>query len=176
LQGIPTEQQAPEDLADYFGITSESTSLGKGHGTGVASVAAGLTLGVASGAELMLIKLLNGRQLPDSPTFPDGSPKFALAPAKPSAIIWAWRLAMSDALQNNKANPFMRAVINFSFGTFPPPPIVMVAHPTMSYGYHHLDKESHQRMDQGLESAIKYVRAKGDSHSHPRWQLRFWQF
>jgi subtilisin family serine protease len=120
LEGTPTAQQAPEDLTDYSGVTLGSTGLGTGHGTGVASVAAGLTLGVASNAELMLIKYINGRQLPNSPTFPDGSPKFFLAPAKPSTVIWAWRRAMSDALQNNEANPFMKAVINFSAGTFPP--------------------------------------------------------
>jgi subtilisin family serine protease len=118
LPGIPAAQQAPEDLTDYDGVTSQSTSLGIGHGTGVASVAAGLTLGVASNVNLMLIKATNGRQLLNFPTFPDGSPRFLLAPAKPSAIIWAWRSAISDALQNNAGNPFMKAVINFSASAF----------------------------------------------------------
>jgi hypothetical protein len=120
MPGIRTAQQAPEDLADYNGNTLESTSPARGHGTPVASVAAGLTLGVASNAKLMLIKWQNGFQSPVSPTFSDGSPKFILAPAKPSAFVWAWRKAIDDVKQNHATDPstFTKAVINFSAGTF----------------------------------------------------------
>jgi len=91
----------PQDMTDY-------ANGGVGHGTCVASVAAGVDYGVASNAELVVIKYKNA--------FRTNNGRIVQPSTTPSAAIaWAWRTAIGRALATY-AGEKMRAVINFSGG------------------------------------------------------------
>lgn len=93
-----TSTWAPEDITDYTG-----------RGTAVASVAAGLSLGVASNANLVIVKYKNAA-LVDS-TYKIQSPHIA------SPLI-AWDWIINDVADQRRRGNNGKFIINFSQGGF----------------------------------------------------------
>ena len=89
---------APEDLTDYHG-----------HGTQVASVAAGVSQGVASQANLVIIKFRNA--FTSSITG-----RFQIRGVTDSALEDAWSYAINDALARKAAGDTGKFIINMSYG------------------------------------------------------------
>ena len=103
-----TNLWAPEDITDY-----------SGHGTSVASVAGGITRGVASNANLVLVKFKQAAKN----SLPGGSGNY-LYGSVPAAAVWAaWNFAIQDALQQRRDRPDTdkgNFIINMSHGRLDP--------------------------------------------------------
>jgi len=102
-----TPAEAVKDYANFDRTTNEYL----GHGTLVASVAGGRVFGVASRADLVLVKWKNGAQTPLN----DGqfNSHYTLPGGKVAALQDAFRWIMSDVVATKRQG---RAVINFSAG------------------------------------------------------------
>ena len=90
---------APEDITDYHG-----------HGTLVASVAAGTTHGVASKANLVIVKFRNAAQNPLQPG------PLLIRNATPAALSHAWKMIIGDILSKRANGATGRFVVNLSYG------------------------------------------------------------
>lgn len=115
LPGAYTETALPEDITDRSNdpISSNgSVATGRGHGTGVASAAAGLTYGVASRANLYLIKGKNGvtRSYNDGSGRPD---RVVLKEYQLGAITSALNEISYRVVESGN---FAKAVVNLSWG------------------------------------------------------------
>ena len=76
LNGADAPDEGPDALKEWTGWNPFSQRY-DGHGTGVASLAAGKNLGVASKANIVMVKFSNGRathQPPPAPPFVEGIP------------------------------------------------------------------------------------------------------
>jgi hypothetical protein len=98
-----SDAEAVQDWANY----DHNTNTYLGHGTLVASVAGGRVFGVASKADLVVVKWKNGYD-------PLGVGHFSLPGGKLAALQDAFRWIFADVEQTNRQG---RAVINFSAGT-----------------------------------------------------------
>lgn len=99
LPGVAPENHGPEDISD---VTD--------HGTRVACVAGGRYLGVASNADLHLIKFKNSCKIKDTELW-------RVAPANEGAL----RVALNEIVSHVRANSKRgKAVINLSWGEFSP--------------------------------------------------------
>lgn len=96
----PDDQKAPQDNTDYTG-----------HGTKVASIAAGKNLGVASKANLVVVKIKNAAVNPLNP----GS-GFKGRGVTDSAIDYAFQYVIDDVAKQKTANPNMKFIVNLSYG------------------------------------------------------------
>ncbi|KAK4543623.1 hypothetical protein LTR36_005268 [Oleoguttula mirabilis] len=92
---------APEDITDY-----------NGHGTGVASVAGGIEYGVASKANLVLVKF---RQAATNPYKPD-SEEYKLRGVTEPALQWAWDWIINDVLEKRTDGNTGKFIVNMSYG------------------------------------------------------------
>ena len=113
--GAFTDTPLPEDITDRTADTQNANgtfSPGRGHGTGVASAAAGLTYGVASRANLYLIKAKNGitRSYSDGSGRPD---KVLMLGYQLDAVISAINEVIYHVVGNSN---YGKAVVNFSWG------------------------------------------------------------
>ena len=89
--------QSPEDITDY-----------SGHGTAVASIAGGVTLGVASKADLVLIKFRN--------TFLAPSGNRVYPGMNEATIQYSWSYIINDVLQKRINGYTGKSIINMSYG------------------------------------------------------------
>jgi len=102
--GIKESDQAPEDMTDYHE---------KGHGTGVAGVVAGKIRGVASKANLFIVKFRNAAKnalKPDDDTL-------VIRGVTEAALQDAWDFCIDDIIsrqeEKKKANqPVERSIIS----------------------------------------------------------------
>lgn len=87
-----------------------------GHGTAVASVAGGATLGVASKAELYLVKVENAYRYPGGGTLPsEFIGRYVPVDPNRSALDRAFQYIYEDVVNNGKAG---KAVINLCYGKY----------------------------------------------------------
>ncbi|KAF1980799.1 hypothetical protein K402DRAFT_265780 [Aulographum hederae CBS 113979] len=100
LPGIPEDLQAPEDMTDY-----------KNHGTGVASVAGGLRYGVASKANLCLIKISNCAKNPQNP----GSGRYLSRVTTADALIDAFEHAFRHIAERRANGDKGYSIFSMSF-------------------------------------------------------------
>lgn len=106
LRGAPNRSLwAPEDLTDYTG-----------HGTQVASAAVGVTLGVASKANLVAVKF---RGAAKNPFTPDDN-TFKARGTTQAAITDAWDWVLSDVLEQRTKGNKGKFIINYSYGSSMP--------------------------------------------------------
>jgi subtilisin family serine protease len=105
LAGIPLsdDQKGPEDMTDI-----------NGHGTMVASVAAGYVSGVASKANLVVVKMRNSAKNPNKPSNPNLLPRGVMDSALEFAFAWTIDDIRRQKLQNT--DPNARYIINLSYG------------------------------------------------------------
>jgi hypothetical protein len=101
-QRLFTDAQAVQDYANFNSTTNSHI----GHGTLVASVAGGRVFGVASKADLVVVKWKNGID-------PVGQGHYVLSSSKLAALCDAFRWIFADVQRTNRQG---RAVINFSAG------------------------------------------------------------
>jgi hypothetical protein len=95
---------APEDMTDV-----------DGHGTAVASVAAGNSNGVASSANLVVVKFKNAAKNPNNPD----NPNFIKRGVTDSALDVAFGWVISDVARQRRDNnndPNAKFIINLSYG------------------------------------------------------------
>jgi subtilisin family serine protease len=90
---------APEDMTDY-----------NGHGTAVASVAGGITQGVASGANLVIVKFRNAATQ-------SKVGKLQLRGVTAAALRDAWDHSINDIIDRRNGGDTGKFVINMSYGT-----------------------------------------------------------
>jgi hypothetical protein len=107
-------------LQNWAGLTVERIRRGRnlypGHGTGVASIAGGATLGVASKAELYLVKIENAYRYPGGGALPsEYNGRYVSVSPNRLSLDQALRYIYRDVVDNGKAG---RAVINFSYGKY----------------------------------------------------------
>lgn len=95
--------RAPEDITDW-----------SGHGTGVASVAGGLRHGVASKANLVLIKSRNAAENPNNRN--PNRPEYKIRGTTDGALQWAWDSAIEDVLGKRVLGNRGKFIINMSYG------------------------------------------------------------
>jgi subtilisin family serine protease len=89
---------SPEDMTDY-----------NGHGTAVASVAGGVTQGVASQANLVIIKFRNA-----AAAF--GVGRNQIRGVTSAALRDAWDFAISDVITRRNNGDTGKFIINMSYG------------------------------------------------------------
>jgi subtilisin family serine protease len=89
---------APEGMTDY-----------NGHGTAVASVAGGITQGVASGANLVIIKFRNAATSPRIG-------KLQLRGVTAAALRDAWDHSINDIIDRRNGGDTGKFIINMSYG------------------------------------------------------------
>jgi subtilisin family serine protease len=85
-----------------------------GHGTMVASVAAGYVSGVASKANLVVVKMRNSAKNPNNPSNPNLLPRGVTDSALEFAFAWTIDDIRRQRLQNT--DPNARYIINLSYG------------------------------------------------------------
>jgi hypothetical protein len=100
---IPDEMKAPQDMTDI-----------NGHGTIVASITAGYTNGVASLANLVVVKFRNSARNPNNPT----NPNFLPRGVTDTALDAAFQFVFGDIARQRARNPDPNArfIINLSYG------------------------------------------------------------
>jgi subtilisin family serine protease len=94
---------APDNIRDW-----------NGHGTAVASVADGITHGVASKADLVLVKFRNFSRNPN----PGGQIPWHAREAMSSALDLAFELITRDVLDQREAGNTGKFIVNLSYGKF----------------------------------------------------------
>jgi hypothetical protein len=97
------DQKGPEDMTDI-----------NGHGTMVASIAAGYISGVASKANLVVVKMRNSAKNPLNPDSPRLIPRGVTDSALEFALSWTFKDIMDRREQN--PDPNARYIINLSYG------------------------------------------------------------
>lgn len=100
----PDDRLAPEDMTDY-----------NGHGTAVASVAGGVNQGVASQADLVIIKFRNAAATRFNPD------RLQIRQVTAPALRAAWDYAFSDIKAQREKGYKGKAIINMSYGMMPRP-------------------------------------------------------
>ncbi|KAI4943491.1 hypothetical protein J4E91_009401 [Alternaria rosae] len=105
LAGIPLrdDQKGPEDMTDITG-----------HGTMVASIAAGYVSGVASKANLVVVKLRNSATNPLKPDETTLLPRGVTDSALEFALAWTFKDIADQRTKNT--DPNARYIINLSYG------------------------------------------------------------
>ncbi|KAI4656032.1 hypothetical protein J4E93_000748 [Alternaria ventricosa] len=101
--GLTPDQQGPEDMTDVTG-----------HGTMVASIAAGYVSGVASKANLVVVKMRNWAKNPLNPDRPELKPRGVTDSALEYALAWTRKDIRQQKLEN--PDPNARYIINLSYG------------------------------------------------------------
>ena len=101
--GLTPDQQGTEDMTDVTG-----------HGTQVASIAAGYVSGVASKANLVVVKMVNWAKNPRKPDQPDLIPRGVTDSALEYAFAWTMKDIRQQKVKNTDANA--RYIINLSYG------------------------------------------------------------
>ncbi|KAF2721518.1 hypothetical protein K431DRAFT_346376 [Polychaeton citri CBS 116435] len=96
-----TTSWAAEDISDI-----------SGHGTAVASVAGGAKHGVASRANLVLVKLRNSARNPHNPTSTNMVPRGVTGPA----LLFAWTWTIQDIKNRREKGDKGKFIINMSLG------------------------------------------------------------
>lgn len=97
--------QAPEDITDH-----------NGHGTSVASVAVGVSRGVASKANLVAVKIRNAAKNPARQGQPDED-KLIMRGVTDTALEAGWQFVLSDVMdQRNNHNNEGPFIVNLSMG------------------------------------------------------------
>jgi subtilisin family serine protease len=104
--GIDSALWAPQDMFDYTG-----------HGTHVSSVAGGMVHGVASKANLVIVKFRNGAKNPFNPS----NNNFVIRGVTPPALADAWDWIIDDVAQQRQSGNNGKFVINMSYGGFSVP-------------------------------------------------------
>jgi subtilisin family serine protease len=94
----PQDTLSPEDMTDY-----------NGHGTAVASVAGGITQGVASQANLVIIKFRNAAAAA-------GIGRNQIRGVTSAALRDAWDYAISDVITRRSKGDTGKFIINMSYG------------------------------------------------------------
>jgi subtilisin family serine protease len=89
-----------------------------GHGTAVASVAAGKTHGVASNANLVIVKFRNAAKNPLNPT----SDRYVIRGVTWSALMNAWNWVQDDVNSQRSKGNNGKFIINMSYGQSITPP------------------------------------------------------
>lgn len=97
---------APNDVTDY-----------NGHGTLVASVAGEITHGVASKANLVLVKFRNAALNP----LPGGSGNYVYRQVNELAMEDAWSWVINDVLTKRQNGSTGKFIVNMSFGMYEVP-------------------------------------------------------
>lgn len=95
----PEDTLAPEDMTDY-----------NGHGTAVASIAGGVTRGVASQADLVIVKFRNAAAASFNPG------RLQIRQVTAPALRAAWDFAFSDIMAQRANGYTGKAIINMSYG------------------------------------------------------------
>ena len=101
LEELNQDIWAPEDMTDY-----------NGHGTSVASVAGGATHGVASRANLVLVKFKQVARNADNPD----SDRWHYRKSTLAAIQWAWDWVIVDVLERQSNGDTGKFIVNLSYG------------------------------------------------------------
>ena len=104
LKPIPVTGQRRNLWAD------ENITDWNGHGTQVASVAAGVSHGVASKANLVIVKFRNAAQNPNQPG------PMIIRNSLASAVWVAWDMTIKDIIQKRANGATGRFVVNLSYG------------------------------------------------------------
>lgn len=89
-----------------------------GHGTAVASVAAGKTHGVASNANLVIVKFRNAAKNPLNPT----NDRYVIRGVMWSALMNAWNWVQDDVNNQRSKGNDGKFIINMSYGQSITPP------------------------------------------------------
>ncbi|KAI4626211.1 uncharacterized protein J4E87_004711 [Alternaria ethzedia] len=100
---LTDDQKGPEDMTDVTG-----------HGTQVASIAAGYVSGVASKANLVVVKMVNWAKNPRKPDQPGLIPRGVTDSALEYAFAWTLKDIGQQRLKN--PDPNARYIINLSYG------------------------------------------------------------
>lgn len=117
---LPQEQQGPEDENDYKFPThdwppstpqADRHQLYIGHGTAVAAVAVGKTIGVASQANLVMVRT-TGAVVRSGNVNPDN--KYTAGGHRTRALENAFEWILTDIQQQRQTQPNFRPVINLS--------------------------------------------------------------
>jgi subtilisin family serine protease len=101
---------SPEDMTDY-----------NGHGTAVASVAGGISQGVASQANLVIIKFRNAAAQA-------GIGRNQIRGVTSAALRDAWDYAINDVIARRSNGDTGKFVINMSYGTVHDQQMVLASH------------------------------------------------
>lgn len=103
LGSLSDDQKGPEDMADI-----------NGHGTMVASIAAGYVSGVASKANLVVVKMRNSAKNPQNPESDKLIPRGVTDSALEFALSWTFKDIEQQRRQNT--DPNAKYIINLSYG------------------------------------------------------------
>jgi hypothetical protein len=103
----PDDLKAPDNMDDV---------LPGGHGTLVASVAAGSSKGVASLANLVVVKFRNAAKNPYNPSNPNFLPRGVSDSALQRAFFWVFQDVREQRQKN--PDPFAQYIVNLSYGKY----------------------------------------------------------